>query len=339
MRVVRESKPICIVLGLLSVIALAVPPSVALQAANSATSNSTSSSNNSPDGGTVSGHGAGSFYDIKMTPDIDHGAAAAGQLRADAAEIADLLEIMPYVERLREQKKNNPSSTSELPKPLLNAKVLCLWRILVLTEEVRRYSAAIDCDLASSNVVLADLTGKRDATSNMLNTVNFAQGGVLGITKQSLLLSHFFNSSQMPIMISASLSTGLSLTNLLLPAVWKSKITQSQNILSHFINTSYRPPDADHSYLFKFFTSEIPGSTNHLTRREILLKHWQAFKHLNPEDHKLMRKLSASPEPNEDMAENINVLSLRIELLHDLKTHVEEVDGALYELHKAIRSN
>jgi hypothetical protein len=328
------------VLILLSAIALAMPPSVALQATNSGISNSVNGNSiSSPDGGTVSGHGAGSFYDIKMTPDIDHGAAAAGQLRADAAEIANLLEIMPYVERLREQKKSNPSATSELPKPLLNAKVLCLWRILVLAEEVRRYSAAIDCDLASSNVVLADLTGKRDATSNMLNNVNFAQGGVLGITKQSLLLSKFFNSSQMPIMISASLSTGLSLTNLLLPAVWKSKITQSQNILSHFINTSYRPADADHSYLFKFFTSEIPGSTNHLTRREILLKHWQAFKHLNPEDHKLMRKLSASPEPNEDMAENINVLSLRIELLHDLKTHVEEVDGALYELHKAIRSN
>ncbi|MFA6208624.1 MAG: hypothetical protein WCT03_12545 [Candidatus Obscuribacterales bacterium] len=318
------------VLGLLSAITIAVPPSLALQA--NGASNGTGLV-------TVPGHGAGSFYDIKMTPNIDHAAVAAGALRADAAEIADLLEVTAYVERLREFKKNNPSITSELPKPLLNAKVLCLWRILTLTEEVRHYSAAIDCDLASSNVVLAELCAKRDATSNMLNTANFAQGGVLGITKQSLLLSHYFNSSQMPIMISASLGMGLAMTNLMLPPMWKSKITQSQNILSHFINTKYRPPDADHSYLFKFFTSEIPGSDVHLTRREILLKHWQAFKHLNPNDDKLMRKLSASPEPNEDMAENIKVLSLRIELLHDLKTHVEEVDGALYELHKAIRSN
>lgn len=312
-----------------------MPPSLALQ-----TNNPSTNANDGTDRlTTVPGHGAGSFYDIKMTPNIDHAAVAAGALRADAAEIADLLEITSYVERLREFKKTNPSITCELPKPLLNAKVLCLWRILTLTEEVRRYSAAIDCDLASSNVVLAQLCAKRDSTSNMINTANFAQGGVLGITKQSLLLSHFFNSSQMPIMISASIGMGLAMTNLALPGMWKSKITQSQNILSHFINLNFIPPDAAHSYLFKFFTREIPGSDNHLTRREILLKHWQAFKHLDPNDTKLMRKLSASPEAGENMVENINVLSLRIELLHDLKTHVEEVDGALYELHKAIKSN
>ncbi len=322
-------------LGILLASSIVVPPSLALQ-----TNNPSTNANDGTDRlTTVPGHGAGSFYDIKMTPNIDHAAVAAGALRADAAEIADLLEITSYVERLREFKKTNPSITCELPKPLLNAKVLCLWRILTLTEEVRRYSAAIDCDLASSNVVLAQLCAKRDSTSNMINTANFAQGGVLGITKQSLLLSHFFNSSQMPIMISASIGMGLAMTNLALPGMWKSKITQSQNILSHFINLNFIPPDAAHSYLFKFFTREIPGSDNHLTRREILLKHWQAFKHLDPNDTKLMRKLSASPEAGENMVENINVLSLRIELLHDLKTHVEEVDGALYELHKAIKSN
>jgi len=56
----------------------------------------------------IGGH---SFTDIKKTPDLNLEASARGELRADASELADILDIRPYVERLREHRKSGPVET------------------------------------------------------------------------------------------------------------------------------------------------------------------------------------------------------------------------------------
>ncbi len=282
--------------------------------------------------------GAGSFTDIKMTPELNFEAEARGELRTDASELADILEIRPYVDRLREHRKLGPVETASLPKPLVHAKFICLTRIFTASEEVRRLSARIDADLATSNVALGDLCNKRDNTRNMINTLNFMQGGILGITKQSMFLNGNLRRSNYPLIVSTSVGTGLAVLNTFLPNIYRNKIGQPENTLVHFLNPKYRPPDAEYSYLWKFFTSQIPGSSYGLTRREVLVKHWHDFAKLNEKDQLLERKLTATPNPNEHLSEDINVLSMRITLLHDLKTHVEEIDGCLYELQKSIRS-
>lgn len=281
----------------------------------------------------------GLFTDIKMTADFAPDAGKHGDLRPDAAEISELLEITPYVEQLRQHRINNPADTCDLPKPLLTAKVLCLWKILMASEEVRKFSAKIDLDLATSNVALDALVAKRDATSNAINNANFAQGGLLGITKQSLFLHKYFATSNIPLIVSASIGTTLSVANMFAPNMYRAKIENNPNMLAHFFDADYKPSDASQSHLYKFFHSAIPGGKYQLTRREILVRHWHDFAGLKPDDPLLIRKLSSAPVAGEDLNEDIKLLSLRVALLHDLKTHVEEVDGCLYELHKAIRSN
>ena len=83
--------------------------------------------------------------------------------------------------------------------------------------------------------------------------------------------------------------------------------------------------------------SPIPNSQfKNMTRREILLHHWQDIAGLDITKEKALRKLSQAKEGDEDLSESISVLARRIALLHDLRTHLEEFDGSLYELHHAI---
>lgn len=73
-----------------------------------------------------------------------------------------------------------------------------------------------------------------------------------------------------------------------------------------------------------------------LTRRQILIKHWEAFEKLNSKDERRLKKLAAAPSYSERLNESIRIVSQRMDLLHGLRTHIEEFDTELYELHQAI---
>lgn len=278
----------------------------------------------------------GSFRDIKVTPDLNQAAEARGELRTDAQEAADLLNVRSLVERIRQAKREkSPTNT----RPLQNARLLCMWRIFIASEEVRKAVAAIDFELSSSYADMDSLMTRKGMTLNTLNTYNFMQSGALGIVKQS----GSFPGGNTPTVnqtlgITAfGTRTALSIVNLLVvPHLFSRKIDSPPNTLAIFFDEHHRPPDADSSYLWKFFSTPIAGSGNTLTRREILIKHWQSFARLNTTSEITLKRLSQAPDPNESMSENIRVISQRLTLLHDLKTHLEELDGSLYELHKSI---
>lgn len=274
------------------------------------------------------------FHDIKLTPDVTAADENSTVLRPDAKEVAQLLRIEPYIERVRQAEL----SGAKLDRPLLNAKVFCMWRILETAQEVRKFTAAIDKDLAASYVALDSLQSLRDNAQNAVNTFNFMQGGVLGIMKQSLFLNHRRQASQYPLVVSASVGTGLSAINLLTQNIWFRKIDHEPNTLRHFFSDRYAPPDANRSYLWKFFNQQVPGSTHNLTRREVLMKHWESVAALNAKNEARLHKLSAAPIDQHAHFENIRLLTQRISLLYDLKTHVEELDASLYELQKSITS-
>ena len=279
-----------------------------------------------------------SYRDIKITPNRDMAGESRGELRADAAEVAELLKIQSLVSTLRKSQKVGAGS-EHLSRPMQQARMLCLLKIFIASQEVRKVVATINFDLSRSNEELDQLTSRRNMTANMINTFNFMQGGTLGIIKQSCS----FPGTTVPTaarqeiaMTSFGTGTGLAMVNLMLPSLWSRKVDTPPNILAHVFNANYSPADADQSYLWKYMSMPIPGSNLAFSRREILLKHWKDFAGLNSNDKRRERKLAATPAGSEQLRENIRLVSQRMDLLHDMKAHFEEFDAALYELHKAI---
>lgn len=277
------------------------------------------------------------FKDIKLTPDRDLSAEAQGYLRADAREIETILGVGPLVGKIEEARRGG-IDTATLPKVTQNARLVCLWRILQASEEVRKVVAQIDFDIAEAHIALDKLTSKRDMTRNMINIANFYQSGILGVTRQSMALAKENPTSrQIQAMISFSTGTFLPLVNMTVPYWYTSPADRDGNMLAHVFDTRFRPADADQSYLWRFFNNPVPGAPNNLTRRQILVKHWQSFGGTNTKKPTGVRLLTGDGE--EGMKETITLLGQRINLLQDMKTHIEEFDGSLFELHQAITTS
>jgi hypothetical protein len=279
---------------------------------------------------------AKTFRDIRMTPPRDAQAELRGALRVDAQEAADVLKISPLVEKIRAEKQRGVTDPDSLPRPLQQARLICLWKIWEAQQEVRRAAGVIDYDLSDSYTNLDTLTWKRQQTINVITALNFMQGGVLGTLKQSMGLQH--DIPQQPrqeiAMTSFGTGTAMALVTLLIPGLFCRRIEEHPNSLSHVLDPSYAPPDASNSFVWQFLDSELPGTG--LTRRQVLVNHWRDFAGLQITNALQVRKVGAAPDSDEKLTESIRILQLRMNILHDFKTHVEEFDGCLYELHHAI---
>ena len=278
-----------------------------------------------------------SYRDIKITPEVSINAAAPteGIMRADADEIADLLRVRSLATTIRSAKSAN---ASPLPRNIQQARLLCLYRIMIATEEVRKTVGIIDYEIANTNSNLGALVAKRNAFSNTLNTANFMQGGTAGTVKQSLGFpgGSTIAPRQEIAMASFGTSIALALINLLSQKAWHRPMDSKPNSLAYVYDGARQPMDANESYLWKFLNTRIPGSPSPLTRREILVKHFAAVSRVDPSDDITVKRVTAIPSPEKQLNESIKILSKRIDLLHDLKSHVEEFDGSLYEFHRAI---
>lgn len=276
------------------------------------------------------------FLDIKMTATRDINKSPE-QLGLDAQELADLLKIKPLVMALWEAKRSGISSAN-LPKTLQYARLLCLWKIFTASEEERKVVGEVNHDLATSYIALDGLEAKRNMATNMINTANFMQSGILGTIKQSMGLRQGTNIPRQDLaMISGGIGVTLASSTLLLPYIWSHEIDSPPNILARIFNREYvHSSNNGKSYLWKYFNSPIPGSSTTLTRREILIKHWEEFARINSKDEKNICKLAALPYMSRSLNESIFYINRRITLMHDLNTHIEEFNIALCELHDAI---
>jgi hypothetical protein len=270
-----------------------------------------------------------------LQPDRDLQAESRGDLRTDAKEVAKILKIEPLVAKLRLEKNKELGRTVELSKSCQQARLLCLWKIMAAKQEVRQSVALIDQELSKSNRALESLTNERDMAINTLNTVNFLQAGTLGTIRQASVLHGLSNSASQEIAISSfGTGTALAVTNLLLPSVFKRQIEQPPALLLSYFDANYLPPDSKQSYLWQFLNSPKPGDG--LKRRELLVRHWHDFAGLSLKDPFSLSKFSSSLSSKESISEGISLLRDRITILHDLKTHIEEFESCLFELHAAI---
>lgn len=273
---------------------------------------------------------AKSFRDITLTPRRVIENESRGELREDAKEVAEVLGVSDMVARLR-QAKGNPNPSREVQ----TMRLLVLWRIFTASEEVRHVVAECGFDLAQAHIALDGLNAKKQMVSNTLTTANFMQGGTMGIMKQSL---NYYRQNHVIVqeigITTFGVGTGLAAINQLIGPAWTRKIDSRPTMLSHFFNENYVPKDFEVSYLWKFFNKPCPGYSNNLTRRQVLIKHWKDFGNLDTENKRLVDRVAASAPEGE--REGVKILGKRIALLNDLRSHFEEFDASLYELHKAI---
>lgn len=280
---------------------------------------------------------AKSFRDITLTPRRIPANEERGDLREDAKEVAEVLGITDMVDRLRREKSNYATS-----REIQNIRLLCLWRIFTASEEVRQVCAECGFDRAQTHIALDELTAKKQMAIDLITTANFAQGGTLGIIKQSISYPRAIKNrqriqkrrAQEIAITSFSTSIGLASINQLIGPRWFRKIDSRPNMLSHFFDENFRPKDFQVSYLWKFYNKSVPGFPDNLTRREVLVKHWRDFGGVDIQSQKLVQKVTANVTDVE--TENIRILNNRMTLLSDLQSHIEEFDSSLYELHKAI---
>lgn len=293
--------------------------------------------------GAITGNPNDVFLDITITPERNKEAEAQGQLRADAQEVAEILNIAPLVEKLRREKHKKESEATVHSKAIHNTRLLCLWKIMIGMQEVRKVVANINYDMARSAVALEGLQRKQNMTTNLLNATNFLQFGVLGVVRNSLALNQFYTTDDIIAVNQFGLGTVIPSIGFVLPSLLSRKVVAQPNMLGHVLNPSYRPADADRSYLWKFMHSKIPGHCildpeHKFTRRELLIKHWEKFADLDCKDENRLKQLTALPVGNESVTESIRIVTQRLNLLADMRIHIEEFDGSLYELYKAISS-
>ena len=273
------------------------------------------------------------FVDITMVPAHT---GQPGELTLDALEAAQILKILPMVERLRRE-----AVTASPPSKIVSQmRLLVICRIMAASEEVRKLVASINRDLASANIALSELSAKRARTGNMITAATFTQGGILGVLGKSGQLAGYPPQSAVKVVTASSIAIGLSTVNMFVtPHLYHSRIDNGPNSMTNFLSLNLNPPDANRSYLWQYFNQPVLGSPITITRRELLLKHWKAFLGFDATNKLSVQKMSGLPDGAENVDEGIGRVNERIALLHDLESHVEEFDTSLYELHKSIEQN
>jgi hypothetical protein len=275
----------------------------------------------------------GEFKDIRITADKT---GHAGELNTDAREVAQLLGVMKFAEDLHTARQTQASGTP-IPRRFLKEKVICLSQIELALEEVRKFVATINQDLATSNSSLDGLSDRKNQATALINNVNFTQAGILGDVKQGLRLD------AAPYSATQSIGTTffgnlalLGVSAVIVPSSFRTPVQECPTILTFVLDPNYTPPVSDQGYLWKYFNAPIPGAKNSLTRRQILMRHWEDWLELNPKDLKLINQLKAQHPESKKLFEKSFGLQRQILLLRDLRAHVEEFDNALYALHQSI---
>ena len=88
--------------------------------------------------------------------------------------------------------------------------------------------------------------------------------------------------------------------------------------------------------VIKYMNSVAPISANNQTRREALMAGWKRGHYLRSTEEKQLARAAAIQMPGARNRENIGDLGNRIRMLYDVQWSVEQLDGDLLELMRAI---
>ena len=168
---------------------------------------------------------------------------------------------------------------------------------------------------------------------------NFSQFGALGSARTGILINGKVpeatqNASNYLRIIAASTSIFLASMVVLERRSGKRKFDTDPNALAGIFDIEsargYYLPELVWNFL------NAPPPEGGASRKERLVKQWQAFRHVNPANTTFIHRVTATPQTEEEKKETVKILEDRIFMLHDLHAVIEQFDGELLELVNAV---
>ncbi|MFA6208623.1 MAG: hypothetical protein WCT03_12550 [Candidatus Obscuribacterales bacterium] len=269
------------------------------------------------------------------------GLGSAIPLTPGAKEAAQLLGLMPYVQKLYELKATHNSEPGVMSDEQLALRVQLLDKILEQSLEVRVVADRIDRELAWTYTGKGMLEGQRQKRLNYLFTANFMQGGILGVLSGPQFLSHHPNTGGELLLVASSVGLLLSSLSLVASRSGTKKMDGEQTVLAdvYSLNQSgsnpLTPGEHDPVVVMKFLNSVPPNSIERKTRKEALIEAWKKGKYLRDHSETHLNKLAVVTPPGTKYREDIKLLGDRIRMLYDVQWTIEQLDSELLELMRA----
>lgn len=263
--------------------------------------------------------------------------ASASGLTPAAREAASLLGILPKVERLI-QIRNSKTDPNAIPTDEeMDLKVDVLDKVLGASLEIRMVSDRIDRELSWSFAIMDMLQSKRQRNLNLLFAANFLEAGILGVIASTYFLKKQDQTGIEILLVSASVSLGLSALSIMSSRSGKRKIDGKTTILADVFHLPQPEPQHTFGLITRFLNSSPPDSTDNKSRMEILVDNWKEKRFLRKLDEPNLVRLASAQPAARKMKENIGLISTRIHMLSDTQLSVEQLDIGLLELLRATR--
>lgn len=258
-------------------------------------------------------------------------------LTPGAREAATLLGILPQVEKYMAMQQANPNREfGQYTDQELGMKVDLLDRIMGECLEVRVVADRIDRELAWSWSGKGMLEAKKQKILNYLFTLNFMQGGTLGVLSGPFFLHNEPKVGSQLLLLASSIGLGLSLISFYEARHGSKHIDGGTTVLADIYRLQ-QPPQLHHpEVVLKFLDSVPPGVTNGKTRREELIDSWKRNHYLKSMDETSLIKLAAVEGKTENLKESIGLMGCRIRMLFDCQWAIEQLDSELLDLLRAL---
>ncbi len=260
--------------------------------------------------------------------------AEAGGISPGAREAANLLGILPKVERLqqlsRARGENVPLSDEEM-----NLRVEVLDKVLGGSLEVRVVAGRIDRELSWSFSSQGMLQAKRQKLLNYLFIANFMQGGTLGVLSGPAFLHGNPRCGTELLLLASSIGLGLSFASLYEQKSPTKIIDGEPTVLANVFRIQSPEPLHRSDIVIKYMNSVPPDTFGGRSRIDILMDSWKRGHYLKSTEEKSLQKLAAIQPAGERYKENIGLIGDRIRMLFDTQWTIEQLDGELLELLRA----
>jgi hypothetical protein len=260
---------------------------------------------------------------------------SASKISADALEVANLMGILPQVERLRQLKGQSSQAPGVIPTDEQMALELYLMeKVFGASLQVRTVADRIDGELAYAYDVRSILTAKRDKNLNYNFIANFGQGSALGSTAGGLFLGNQPLAANICLLTTSGFSILLTLAALKMQSGGKRESDSGTNMLAHFLDLEPGPENSYPDLVWRYLNATPAGST--VSRRQQTLDHWRNARRLNETSTTAKKAVSGM---NVSQKESIGLLTDRTFMLHYVHADVEQLDGSLLDLLKYMDLN
>lgn len=264
----------------------------------------------------------------------------ASALTPGAREAANLLGILPKVERLLQIKQTRGGQEgAPLSDEELGLKVDVLDRVLGASMEVRMVSGRIDRDLSWAFAGQGALNAKQQKILNTIFTLNFMQIGVLGVLSGPAFLNGRGALGSELLLFASSIGLGLSLLAFAQSNIgYKKRVDGDVTILTEVLKIPKPAPNANEhesKLVIKYLDSVPPGSKDGRTRSQSLIEGWKKGKYLRNMSTPNLEKLSAVEPEGKKYKVGAGELQRRIRMLFDTQYTIELFHQELVELLRA----